>query len=100
MAAPLAHLHDATLRAIHVDWTARTCELEFAGAPSSLSPFSITFREVTAISIPMTTPWGPSASVLAARSDGGRHLFEMQSGDVVEITAAHCDARDWQGDQA
>ena len=42
----------------------------------------------------MGAPWGPSTSVLGAscaRAGGRTELrLEMQSGDVIEVTAAAC----------
>ena len=87
MREPLACLHDATLRGIHVDWEAGTCRLEFAGAPSIGAPFSLRLGGVRHIDAPRHAPWGPSASVLQARSSGTTVRIEMQSGDSIVIDA-------------
>ena len=81
-------LHDATLVSIHFDWEARTCRLEFAGAPSRLEPFCLTLSGVTEVVVPATQPWGPSGSVLAAKQlAGGGIAIEMQSGDTITVVA-------------
>lgn len=41
-------MHDATLLAIRFDWMSRTCTFDFAGAPTLLEPFVISFFDVTA----------------------------------------------------
>ncbi|WP_407363533.1 hypothetical protein [Pseudomonas luteola] len=80
--------HDATLVGICLDWEARTCRIDFAGAPSHLEPFSLTLSGVTELVVPTTQPWGPSCSVLAAKElAGGGVAIEMQSGDTITVVA-------------
>jgi hypothetical protein len=86
----LAKLHDATLLAIHLDWSDCVCTLSFAGAPAIAGTFSISFEGVTALVVPACQPWGPSVSVLGAKELGtGQYEFEMQSGDTISVVASN-----------
>lgn len=81
------HLHDAKLVAIHLDWSQRTCELSFAGAPGIPGSFSLVFVEVAELRVPSTQPWGPSACVLEAAYSGGVATIDMQSGDTLTVVS-------------
>lgn len=88
MSLEIHQLHDATLLALHFDWARRECTFEFAGAPSLLEPFIVTFSDVTELVIPATEAWGSSASVLEVLDQGaGRYDFVMQSGDTIRVIA-------------
>ena len=88
MSLAIEQMHDATLVAIRFDWTARTCVLEFAGAPSFQEPFLVEFCGVTELVVPAAAEWGPSDSVLEVIDHGeGRYDFSMQSGDTIRIVA-------------
>ena len=89
MSLPLEDLHDATLIAIRFEWASRTCTFDFAGTPSHLDPFSISFNSVSELKLPAAYPWGHSVSVLSAKdAGGGRYEFEMQSGDTISLVVA------------
>ena len=89
MSLPLEALHDATLVSIRFDWASRTCAFDFAGAPSHMEPFSISFSSVSELAVPAAYPCGPSVSVLSAKDvGGGRYEFEMQSGDTISVVVA------------
>jgi hypothetical protein len=86
MSLTIQQMHDASLVAIRFDWSSRTCVFEFSGAPQLLEPFSLTFTDVTELSVPATYPWGPSVSVLEVADRGaGRYDFVMQSGDTITV---------------
>ena len=88
MTLAIQQMHDASLVAIRFDWSTRTCVIEFAGAPSLVEPFAITFNGVTELLVPSGFPWGPSVSVLEVTYQGsGRYDFAMQSGDTITVVA-------------
>jgi hypothetical protein len=89
MAFATDDLHDASLSAIRFDWRARTCTLEFAGSPSSQTPFSLSFEEVTELVVPCGLAWGPSVSVLSAQQLQGRFELHMQSGDIISVVSSN-----------
>jgi hypothetical protein len=84
----LATLHDATLREVRVDWTARTCEMAFNGSPAMGAPFSLRFRDLRRLLVPLGEGWGSSGSVLEAAACGSEVRITMQTGDVIELTAS------------
>jgi hypothetical protein len=88
MTLAIDQMHDATLVAFRFDWSARTCVLEFSGAPSLLEPFTIEFSDVRELVVPAMEPWGPSASVLEVIAhETGSYDFVMQSGDTIRVVA-------------
>ena len=88
MTLAIQQMHDATLVAIRFDWAARTCALEFAGAPALLEPFVVEFSNVSELVVPASEAWGPSVSVLEVLNHGaGRYDFAMQSGDTIRVVA-------------
>lgn len=90
----LSSLHDAVLQNIAFDWSARTCALQFSGAPTIGGAFSLIFTEASALVVSSTFSWGPSASVLEAHATAdGRFVIAMQSGDTVEVESNHCSLR-------
>jgi hypothetical protein len=81
-------LHDATLVEIKVLWKERLCVLRLA-MPSSVTS-DLTFWNISAVNIPANQPWGPSVSInKTVTKDGGKYEIEMQSGDVLRITASN-----------
>lgn len=90
MKPSLYQMHDATLVAIRLNWSERACTFEFAGSPRLPHPFTVTFSEVSDVSIPALHPWGPSVSVLEITvHDGGRYDITMQSGDTITVVASN-----------
>lgn len=84
-------MHDWTLVSMTFDWQAASVTLCLRN-PSS-ETVSLVAENVVNLSMPRRDEWGRSASVNevagpALRSDGTQTLrIEMQSGDVIEITA-------------
>jgi len=88
MADELGKLHDATLHAIHFDWSSRTCTLTLSGGPELPGDFIASFQDVSMLSVPAVQPWGESVSILgAAEVSAGRFEFAMQSGDTITVVA-------------
>ena len=84
-------LHDAVLRSVEVDWEKKRCVLHvsaFTIPNCGAAPHVLAFEGVTLLSIPQNEPWGPSSCVNSASSTDGGFRIEMQSGDVIELTAA------------
>lgn len=80
-------LHDATLLVIHFAWAEGRCTLHLATV--DLGERALVFTDVTEVHIPKEQPWGPSASINAAREAGpNRFEVELQSGDVLRVQAA------------
>jgi hypothetical protein len=84
-------LHDAVLRAVHVDWQARTCIAEidaFVARDKEAVSRQILWHGVREVHIPHDEPWGRSASINEARLlDPGVFILQMQSGDEIRIRA-------------
>ena len=88
MADELGKLHDATLHAIHFDWSSSTCTLNLSGGPELSADFTATLHGVSMLSVPAAQPWGKSVSILkAAEVSAGRFEFAMQSGDTITVVA-------------
>jgi len=90
----LARLHDATLRAVRLDWGAGRADLELTAALTTghSSLVRVQATEVTLLRCPRQAPLGWSASVnelriASANGVGMRLEVEVQSGDVIEIEA-------------
>jgi hypothetical protein len=87
-------LHDWTLSAATVNWGTGTAELTFAWDGKD---YALTVRGLSKLVLPRTFPWGPSVSVNSIDGptpleDGLFHLsIEMQSGDVIELSAVNFD---------
>lgn len=83
-------LHDATVRAIEVDWPGHSLRVHLVGPGG---PVTTAARGLPLLHAPRHEPWGPSTSVLAAvgpdqRPDGvTRLLLQVQSGDELLIEA-------------
>jgi hypothetical protein len=83
-------MHDWTLTTILYDWETAKATLSFRG-PRRRSA-AIVAENVSDLEIPHTNEWGPSVSVNEVRGptrigDRRRLEIEMQSGDVIAITA-------------
>lgn len=79
-------LHDATLVSVSHDWSARVCELKFAGSPLHAGPFSMVFSNVTKIALSADFDWGASVSALGAEEIAeGVVNVTMQSGDTIVV---------------
>jgi hypothetical protein len=88
MADELGKLHDATLLAVHFDWSSRTCTLTLSGGPELPGDFIASLQDVSMLSVPAVHPWGESVSILeAAEGSAGRFEFAMQSGDTITVVA-------------
>lgn len=86
----LSNLHDATLTSIEFEWGARRCTLRFHGAPDQdlQRPFLIAFDDVTEVSIPAESPWGPSQALLEVDCvEPGKYVLVMQSGDEIWVVS-------------
>lgn len=83
-------LHDATLRRIDLDWERGLCELHLSvwsdEAGTSVARV-LSFHKTTNIHIPRQDPWGPSVSINLASQSNTDFQIEMQSGDVISISA-------------
>jgi hypothetical protein len=83
------NMHDWTLLNIRFDWDAGQATAEFLDGKGSRT---LVAEGVSALHIPRRLDWGPSASVNSASqmlSPTGTSVLkiEMQSGDVIEISA-------------
>lgn len=83
-------LHDALLRSVELDWERKSCTfqvLAFATPAGNATPHVLSFEGVTFLSIPHNEPWGPSSRMNSVSSADAKFSLEMQSGDVIELTA-------------
>jgi hypothetical protein len=86
----MVDMHDWTLESIHFDWLSAVAELHLR---SPTGHETVTARGVQDLKAPRLSPWGASASINVTDgpnlSDNGLQTLrvEMQSGDVVEVTA-------------
>jgi hypothetical protein len=83
-------LHDATLVRLTCEWGEGVCTatLRFREANTQQSqPYLLRWEQVSDVAIPRLQPWGPSVSVNTATFDGKVYRLEMQSGDVIRVTA-------------
>lgn len=83
-------LHDATLTCLTCEWGEGVCtatlRLWEENAKQS-RPYLLRWEGVTDMAIPRLQPWGPSVSVNTASLDGNVYQLEMQSGDLIRVTA-------------
>ena len=91
LAATLASLHDATLLDLEVDWV-QARVVVFVRLHQRRARF--TLENVSHIECPRAEPWGPSASINAARATAGGLEIEMQSGDTIRIVGELRDVAD------
>jgi hypothetical protein len=85
------HFHDWTLVRIVVEWQAGTVRLDLQSPSGSCSLHAVGLQDLR---VPQANPWGKSVSINATRGptgilsqDSKTFALEMQSGDVIEITA-------------
>lgn len=84
-------MHDWTLLSISFAWKAGTVRLVFRDLSSQT--VTLVGKSVSSLRIPRIQEWGPSESVneVTGPLDVGnlkQLSLEMQSGDVIEVTAA------------
>lgn len=84
-------MHDWTLLAIHFDWAIGRVAVELRNR-SSMN-VTLVAEGVSKLHVPRLQDWGPSVSInqVTGPTDmaGVKHLsIEMQSGDVIEISAS------------
>lgn len=89
-------MHDWTLLSIFFDWRAARVTLSFRRPGGNAA--TITADGATRLDVPRYNEWGPSVSVNRVAlgpmhtEEGGRETrrlaIEMQSGDVIEVSAA------------
>lgn len=84
-------MHDWTMIAIHFDWTTGRVVVELRNR-SSMN-VAIVAEGVSRLHVPRLQDWGPSVSINQVRGPtdigGGKRLsVEMQSGDIIEISAS------------
>ena len=81
-------VHDSTLTAVHISWEAARCDLRLY--PVGGQPHLLVFEGFTSLTFPRQEPWGPSQSVNSLREpQPGTFEIEIQSGDVLKISAQH-----------
>jgi hypothetical protein len=84
-------LHDAVLKSVQVDWEMKRCSFEvaaFTQCGTDAGPRVLAFEGVRSVTIPHDEPWGPSSCINQFHAAGDQFRIEMQSGDVIELTAA------------
>ena len=84
-------LHDAVLRSVEYSWQQKNCRVSlsvFVDAGKDARPHTLEFHGVTSISLPHHESWGPSAFIHSASQGDGAYKIQMQSGDVLEVTAS------------
>ena len=87
----LAKLHDASLLSLALCWSEGLCSIDLKGGPSQPGRFFLVFSGVSNLEVPRSLSWGPSDSVLEAKSPAPGHFeIHMQSGDIIGIHAAAC----------
>ena len=80
-------LHDVTLTAVHFDWREGRCWLALSAAEDPNR--QLVFESVIELQIPRRHPWGPSVSINRVNEPKkGQFEIEVQSGDVIQISAA------------
>lgn len=85
-------IHDATLSAIYVNWEAARCDIRLLSV--GLPPHLLVFEGFANIQLPRRESWGPSSSVNKSMElEGGKFEIELQSGDTIQIEAAHWEFR-------
>lgn len=85
-------LHDALLSSITIVWERKACRfdlLAFAAPGTNAAPHVLEFFGVTSVTIPHQEPWGPSSSINSISCSQGQFRIEMQSGDIIELSASH-----------
>jgi hypothetical protein len=83
-------LHDATLESIKVDWGSREVAINlkvYTSRNSSVEPYVLKFEKVNNIQAPHDSPWGDSESINRVTVEDKKIKIEIQSGDVIEVSA-------------
>ena len=83
-------LHDATLNGVEILWKEGRCLIHlnvWSDQTQSSTPCTLEFVDVTSVVVPKSEPWGPSVSVNNAKFSDGKFNIEMQSGDIIAVTA-------------
>jgi hypothetical protein len=89
--AGLPRLHDAVLKAVGVDWENGLLTVDVVRVPGG--PAQLVCSGMTLLRMTRREEWGPSVfvnSVQARQQADGQTtiIVEIQSGDVIEVTAA------------
>jgi hypothetical protein len=84
MATP--DLHDATIREARIDWAGRVAAFDFETVHDGL--VTLEAIGVTNVEMPHQDSWGPSVSVNELRRTETGMEIEMQSGDVLVVSAS------------
>jgi hypothetical protein len=85
-------MHEWILRSIEVEWKSGRVTLSFDTYQAGV--LSLVAEGVVDLHVPRMSPWGPSIHVNEVRQPPGRPgkrrklEIEMQSGDVLTVTAA------------
>jgi hypothetical protein len=85
-------LHDAIVEEIVIDWSSGTLRMPgyvfVDGIRSDARRCTLEWSGLTCVRIDREMPWGPSNSINSAKFEPPNHYaVEMQSGDVIAITA-------------
>jgi hypothetical protein len=82
-------LHDATFLTLEIDWARGTCTIAVKGAirPGAMGA-RLQWSQISAVSITREQPWGPSVSILEAKSSGSADEITLQSGDRMRVTGS------------
>ena len=96
---PFQRLHDAILDEIVIDWERGAVRVHLGVTDSEKRV--LTAHGVTKLVMPREHPWGPSVWINKtegpADANGSKVLkIEMQSGDVLEITARDFELLPWE----
>ena len=97
-------LHDAIIDRFVVHWAERYVIgyfLAYREPERSAEPLRVTWHGIHEFHLPRQAPWGESQRVNSATQLGfddnfAKFQLEMQSGDVVSITASHF-STEWAG---
>lgn len=84
-------LHDATLLALDFNWLDSKLRCLIRHVSTTSNMICVIFNDVQLVRIPSVHPWGMSASInswIYEELDVGvSSSIEMQSGDIIEVTA-------------
>ena len=86
----LQHLHDYSLIKVEVMWAEAVCHLHlvtWSNAEGRHTPVVVELTGVKFVSLPRNEPWGPSSSINSATFSARTLSVEMQSGDLISISA-------------
>lgn len=83
-------LHDAVLRSVVCDWQRGTCEIHVrtsAAVDPAAGDWTLRFTDVRSVVVDRNEPWGRSSCVNATSRMDDAFSIEMQSGDVIRVSA-------------